>query len=184
MRSQKFYGGGGVATSVASAAFPLLAPDGSQGAPSYSLSNASGVGFWRNSSGYLACSDGLTDVWFINTGSNYFSIGRTMDLTGATRIRGSAGTAGSPVYSTDGGATGMFGDVSNECAFTTNGTEAARFDTNQRLTLEGDLNYKQTAAADSTAATFVNLPTGGTAAQVGWLDIQVNGTTSYVPYWQ
>lgn len=45
-------------------------------------------------------------------------------------------------------------------------------------------NFTQTAAADSTAPTHINLPTGGTAAQAGWLAVEVNGATAWIPYWQ
>jgi hypothetical protein len=46
-----------------------------------------------------------------------------------------------------------------------------------------NFNYAGTAA-DSNSPTHINTPTGVAAAQAGWLKIEVNGTTSYVPYWQ
>ena len=46
--------GGGAATSVSAAAFPLRAPDGSAAAPSYSFSAATGHGLFRSASG-LEC---------------------------------------------------------------------------------------------------------------------------------
>ena len=38
--------------------------------------------------------------------------------------------------------------------------------------------------ADTNSPTHINTPTGVAAAQVGWLKVEVNGTTSYIPYWQ
>lgn len=48
----------------------------------------------------------------------------------------------------------------------------------------GLVRIDDTAAADTNSPTHVNTPTGVAAAQVGWLQISISGTTSYLPYWQ
>lgn len=47
-------GGGGSGSSSSSTSFPLLAPDGSSGAPSYSFSSATGTGMYENSPSNLS----------------------------------------------------------------------------------------------------------------------------------
>lgn len=49
---------------------------------------------------------------------------------------------------------------------------------------DGRMVLTATASPDTTVPTLANLPTGGTAAQVGWVVTQIGGTDSYIPYWQ
>lgn len=55
--------GGGAATSVSAAAFPLLAPNGSAAAPSYAFSGAAGTGMFRAAGGGLAFTRGGSEIF-------------------------------------------------------------------------------------------------------------------------
>lgn len=61
--------GVGAANSVLPQAYPLLAPDGSQGAPSYAFATEPGLGFHRNSAGTLMFDQGASARFFWNSTS-------------------------------------------------------------------------------------------------------------------
>lgn len=70
------------------------------------------------------------------------------------------------------------GGDTDQLTFVAAGTAAFRVE-------DGAVDYLYSlTAADSTTPTHINLPTGGTAAQAGWLTVKVNGTISYLPVWQ
>lgn len=60
--------GGGAATTISPSAFPLLAPDGTTAAPSYSFSSTPGAGLWLG--GVQFGSAGTTDAYLVRDAAN------------------------------------------------------------------------------------------------------------------
>lgn len=116
--------GGGAATSVTAAAFPLLAPDGSAAAPSYSFSSDPDTGwYWASSQGAIAFSaNNFLSVQLSST-ANFFAnpihIGNTSGTSysglnatsaGVLRVLGSGGGSGTGWFQGDAGKTRLAAD--------------------------------------------------------------------------
>lgn len=80
----------GSASSISPGAFPLLAPDGTQSAPSYSFSNDTGVGFYRTASNAMGWATATNTVWNWNNAAANLGSGVTLGWSSAT----SAASAG------------------------------------------------------------------------------------------
>lgn len=89
MAQTEVISGGGAATSVSAAAFPLLAPDGTQAAPSYSFSSQTGTGMFRNGANDLSFAVngtrrvgiGTTPALFLPSDSGIFQLGTSTDVS-------------------------------------------------------------------------------------------------------
>jgi hypothetical protein len=99
-------GGSGVPT------YPLLAPNGTAAAPSYSFSGDATSGLWRNGTNLTLSNS--TAAFGINVSSTQMF------------VSGNNGTAAAPAISSSGGTTGMYFPGGNNVAFSTAGVAAFR----------------------------------------------------------
>jgi hypothetical protein len=102
--------------------------------------------------------------------------GATLDTTTIGTTTWGDGTADTDIVWTFDGESndGTFGYYEDEDEFRF--SDKVRFD---EIT-----NFTQTTALGSVLAVMGNVPAGGTAAQSGWITVEVGGATRYVPYWE
>jgi len=65
------------------------------------------------------------------------------------------------------------------------GSESGALSETARFTGGGIVDFRRSMdGAGSNPATLINAPGSVAGAQAGWLQVQINGTTSYIPVWQ
>ena len=115
---------GSVWIPVGSTAFPLLAPDGTAGAPSYSFEDQSNTGLFRTGL-FLSVTSNATEV--VRFGDSGIEVQPDMPL------KNSAGLEASPSYTfVDDESAGLFLDT-NDLVFVTNSTSALSIGTDQSI---------------------------------------------------
>lgn len=148
--------------------FPLLAPDGSCAAPSYSFAADGTSGVFRAGTGEIAlsaagCADAVTvgggAVDIISTGG-----------AGLVQVRG-------------GDHVSIFANTATE-RFRVETGGLCRVLSGSSLIVETDNGYRasgQTSGAGASAGTLANAPSAGDPAF--WLRVVINGTNHFIPAW-
>lgn len=114
------YDGSNYVWAATSTSFPLLAPDGTAGAPSYSFSNETDLGIFRASGSALA----------ISVGGNQKAQFSTNALEMSTFINVPDGTAAQPIITfTNDTNTGVYRSATDTLAVSAGGTLTAEFKT-------------------------------------------------------
>ncbi len=117
----------------------VLLEDGSASAPSYTFNNDSDTGFYSLGGGAIGVSFNANQRWHWT--ADFFRAGATL----GAEISSQAGSASLPNYRfRDDNNTGIFRADADTLAFTTGGTEAARFDSSGNLGINGTANHKLT----------------------------------------
>lgn len=175
-----------IAGSLAAAAFPLLAPNGSAAAPSYSFSNSPGLGLFRQGSNILGiASTGSTansqSIALIDPSSStqFFSINREVNTSSVRISGGGSGLNGGFIECYGGSHPSLASQVSIGNGGTNKGLTV---DVNLKTTMIATANTRldvasaATITALSSANSFVKL-TGVTATSLQGIDasVPVNG---------
>lgn len=171
---------------LSSASYPLLAPDGTGAAPSYSFASDTDLGIYRVSSNILGIS--ATNLNFFGAAASTVSIGRT--ISDGSLIIGGNPTGGL------GGLIEFFGsthaskagtmefNVGSSVQLTAGSISALGLWTIQAGTTKALALNNLLATNGAQTATMTNLPAAATSGNpFGWLQVTINGTTSYIPFW-
>lgn len=147
-------------TNIPAGAFPLLAPDGSAAAPSYSFSNDPDCGMYRV---------GTNAIGFSTGGAVALTLDSSQNVSFANIISGPAGSTSNPTYTfTADPNTGFYNNGSDSLALVTGGVAGILIDPAQRIGLSAGINTSSLVNSGDVNAlsstTQINLRLGGFVA--------------------
>jgi hypothetical protein len=142
-----------IAAASSGLTFPILAPDGSAAAPSYSFESDPDTGFYRIGADTIGISLG---------GSAWLSFSPTATVISSAQILFGDGSVSAPVLAFGNDSdTGIFRDGANTLWFSTAGTARAAFNTTALAFLNGTVITAADGSASLPGYTFTNDPDTG-----------------------
>lgn len=187
-------------TPIPSTDFPLLAPNGSAGAPAYSFSGDPTSGIFERTAGEVNISAAGSEVARFNTAqvsifTNYFQLGKNVAAeanlifcdNGSGTLEVFGGTA-----NLSGGGVMFYGaahatkanqiEFYNSSSLIGNVISGAWMLGASSSTPQHSLNTS-TATPASGIGTLTNLPAGSSGNPTGFIQITINGSTRNIPFW-